>query len=348
MTASAHKPISAAIYGCKGHGLSAEEKTFFTQQNPLGFILFARNCDHPEQVRALIRDLKSCVSHSYVMILIDQEGGRVARLKPPHWRKSPAAGLFDRMAQRSGAAAEEAVRLNHVLIARELVQLGINVDCAPVADLRVDGAHDIIGDRAFGDTPQQVASLAAAAGLGLMQGGVIPVVKHIPGHGRALADSHEELPVVDAPLEELEATDFAPFRALADMPTAMTAHVVYSALDPYAPATLSPGVLRYVREVIGFGGLLISDDLSMKALSGSFAERAAKALAAGCDVALHCNGDMNEMQAVAQGVSVLSRDAQKRVQKSFTQMQALSERLPSMPDFQLAEARLRELMERVA
>lgn len=340
----ANLPISAAIYGCEGTELSASEREFFSAHNPLGFILFARNCDHPEQVQSLVQQLKSCVSHPYCLVLIDQEGGRVARLKPPHWRKSPPAGLFARMGERNLEAAEEASCLNHALIAQELDALGINVDCAPVADLRIDGAHDIIGDRAFGYTPEQVARLAAAAARGLMEGGVIPIVKHIPGHGRALADSHEELPVVDTPLAELEATDFVPFRTLADMPAAMTAHVVYTALDPYAPATLSPKVLRYVREQIGFKGLLISDDLSMRALSGGFAERAAQALSAGCDVALHCNGDMGEMQEVARGTAPLSEAALTRVRRALEQVKKARCAL----QVQAAEARIQVLMGQAA
>lgn len=328
--------ISAVIYGCAGLHLTDEERAFFKAQNPLGFILFARNCDTPEQVSALVEEFKSCLSHDLPLILIDQEGGRVARLKPPHWRKSPPARFFAMLAEKGLAEATHAATINAHLIANELLALGINVDCAPVADLLIEGAHDIIGDRAFGSDPERVASLAHAFAQGLMHGGVVPIIKHIPGHGRAAADSHEELPTVDTPLAELEATDFAPFRILAELPVAMTAHVVYSALDPYAPATLSPKVIKYIREQIGFSGVLVSDDVSMKALSGGFAERTRGALAAGCDVALHCNGDMAEMVQVAEGARPLSEQGLARVQRALAAVVSPPEAL----DVVYAEAEL--------
>lgn len=305
---------AAAIFGCSGLTLSDEERRFFQSVNPLGFILFARNVDNPDQVRALVRSLRDAVGRADAPVLIDQEGGRVQRLRPPHWRKAPAGEPFARLAARDMAAAVEALRLNYRLIGRELAELGIDVDCAPVLDVPVPGAHDVIGDRAFGHTPDMVAALGRAVIDGLLDEGVLPVIKHIPGHGRSMVDSHLDLPVVEATREELEAQDFPPFRALADAPWAMTAHVVYKAIDDGAPATASVRVVdEIIRGIIGFQGVLISDDLSMKALGGSFEDRTRAALNAGCDVVLHCNGDMAEMQAIASAVRPLTQAAQERV-----------------------------------
>lgn len=307
---------SAVIFGCSGLVLTPEEKTFFEMVQPLGFILFARNCENPEQIKALVGALKSCVKHYQVPILIDQEGGRVARLKPPHWRAYPPAERFADMARLNPEAAARACYLNARLIAHDLASLGINTDCAPVADLRLDGAHDIIGERAFGASAQEIAPLARAQANGLMEGGVIPVLKHIPGHGRALVDSHLDLPVVDADRATLE-DDFAPFKELATLPMAMTAHVRYSAIDPAEPATLSPAAISLIRDDIGFDGLLMTDDMSMKALTGDIGENAKRAIGAGCDIALHCNGQMDEMQAIAAHIPQISEAGWQRNERAF-------------------------------
>lgn len=302
----------AAIFGLQGHRLSAEEKAFFADADPYGFILFARNVDTPDQVRALVDELRACVGRA-APVLIDQEGGRVRRLRPPHWRDAPSMAPFVALYERDPQAAAEAVRLNARLLAAELVALGIDVDCYPLADVPVKGAHDIIGDRAFGYDPAVVSHLAAIACAGLLDGGVMPVVKHIPGHGRAAADSHLDLPVVDASLDELRATDFVPFKALKDAPYGMTAHIVYTAVDAERPATTSPAVINgIVRGELGFEGLLMTDDLSMKALTGRFQDRAADSLAAGCDLVLHCKGAMDEMTAVAEGCRPLDTAGQLR------------------------------------
>lgn len=300
--------------GCAGLSLTDEERRFFQAVNPLGFILFARNVNDPDQVRALVSDLRDSIGRADAPVLIDQEGGRVQRLRPPHWRAAPAGEPFARLAARDMSAAKQALRLNFRLIGRELADLGIDVDCAPVLDVPVDGAHDIIGDRAYGRNPDMVAELAQAVCDGLLDEGVLPVVKHVPGHGRALVDSHQDLPVVDVSLAELERQDFPPFIRLADAPWAMTAHVVYQAIDPDRPATTSAKVIRdIIRGHIGFKGLLLSDDLSMKALGGSFQSRTSAALDAGCDVVLHCNGDMAEMMAVASAVRPMTDVALERV-----------------------------------
>jgi beta-N-acetylhexosaminidase len=304
----------AVIFGCGGLELTAWETDFFAATKPLGFILFARNCQSPHQVRALVAGLRQTVARSDAPVLIDQEGGRVQRLKPPHWRAAPPPGRFGELARSDRPRALEAVRLNARCLAAELVPLGITLDCLPLLDLRLPGAHDIVGDRSFGAEPELVAALGRACCEGLLEGGIMPVVKHVPGHGRAAVDSHVELPRVDAALPELQAGDFAPFRALADMPWAMTAHVVYSAVDGRRPATTSPRVIEEViRGWIGFDGVLISDDLSMQALDGDLGARAAAALAAGCDLALHCNGAPAEMEAVADAVGSLGAEAHRRL-----------------------------------
>lgn len=309
------KGVSAAIYGCAGEALTAEETALFREVNPFGFILFARNCRSKEQIRALVADMRDVTGRKDVPVLIDQEGGRVARLQPPHWRKAPAAGVFAGLAGREPEAAREAVYLNARLIAQELHELGINVDCAPLLDIPAPGSHDIIGDRAFGDDIGRVTELGRAMCEGLMDGGVMPVIKHIPGHGRAMADSHLELPVVEAPLADLRAMDFEPFRRLNMMPYAMTAHVLYTAIDPKNVATFSPKAIRMIREEIGFDGVLMSDDFSMKALQGSFAERVRRTMEAGCDLALHCNGTMKEMEEIAAHVPPLSAETLRRLEK---------------------------------
>jgi beta-N-acetylhexosaminidase len=302
------------VFGCAGATLSADERRFLGAADPLGFILFERNCADPEQVRALVAALREAVGREDAPVLIDQEGGRVSRLKPPRWRPSPAPARFGELALHDREAALEAARLNARLIAHDLGALGIDVDCAPVADVPSPEGHDVIGDRALARDPVAVAALAGAVCEGLLAGGVLPVIKHLPGHGRASVDSHHELPRVATSREQLRAVDFVPFQALAQMPWAMTAHVVYSAIDPEWPATQSPRVIaEVIRGEIGFDGVLVSDDLSMEALSGGLGERAARALAAGCDLALHCSGDLAEMATVAAAVGPLSVAAQERL-----------------------------------
>lgn len=305
--------LSAAIYGCAGPELSDAERRFFRGAEPFGFILFQRNVETPEQVRRLVDSLRAAVGRE-APVLIDQEGGRVARLKPPQWRAAPPAGRFGQLASRDREVAAEAIRLNARLLAAELRPLGIDVDCAPVLDLQFPGAHQgVVGDRSFGADPETVAFLGRAMIDALLGAGIMPVVKHAPGHGRAVVDSHLALPRVTTARAELEETDFRAFRLCADAPWAMTAHVVYAAIDDARPATTSPTVIaEVIRGSIGFGGLLLSDDLSMQALSGTLGERARDALAAGCDVALHCNGSMEEMESVAHAVGPLSREAEAR------------------------------------
>lgn len=330
----------AVIFGCAGMMLSAAERDFFEATNPLGFILFARNCHSPAQVRALTKDLRACVGRADAPVLIDQEGGRVARLRPPHWRAAPPAARFGALALNDPARAEEAVRLNGRLLAWELAALGISVDCAPVLDVPTPAAHEVIGDRAFGRDPHLCARLGRALCEGLLAGGVLPVIKHIPGHGRATADSHTDLPVVEAAHADLAAVDFVAFRELADMPWAMTAHILYTALDERRVATLSDTVIeRIIRNEIGYDGLLVSDDLSMKALPGSLGERAERALAAGCDVVLHCNGKAAEMQEVAAAVGSLDAPALDRLARGADAVQS-----PGAFDFDAGCVRLAELL----
>ncbi|MDX1975651.1 MAG: beta-N-acetylhexosaminidase [Rickettsiales bacterium] len=298
--------LAAAIFGISGTELSGDEMDFFADVNPYGFILFQRNCESPKQIQSLIDGLRDVTGRERLPILIDQEGGRVARLKPPHWPVYPPAKKFADMYAHYKQRALRGAFLTARLIAHDLYTLGITVDCAPVADLNVDGAHDVIGDRAYGKDANQVAALAGATAKGLMEGGIVPVLKHIPGHGRATADSHLELPCVDAKTELLRNTDFVPFKALANLPMAMTAHVLYSAFDDKCLATVSRTMIDLIRREIGFNGLLMSDDLSMKAMQGDFTQRTRDTLNAGCDVVLHCNGNFDEMQAVAEGLSPLA------------------------------------------
>lgn len=306
--------IKSFICGVKSTTLSPEERAFLAREQPYGVILFARNIDNPEQLKALNADIKSLLTHPCASVLVDQEGGRVARLKPPHWKAYPPAKHFADMAATDLESAKAATKANAQAIGEELRAMGFTTDCAPLADVLAPECHDIIGDRAFGSTASQVTALARAQADGLLASGILPVLKHIPGHGRATCDSHEALPVVHAALAELEVSDFAPFRALKDIPLGMTAHIVYEALDAATVATCSPTVIRFIRESIGFDGLLMSDDLSMKALAGSFEERTEKTLAAGCDLALHCNGEMTEMLAVAKHSLPLAGDGLRRAQ----------------------------------
>jgi beta-N-acetylhexosaminidase len=294
----------AVVFGCSGERLTGSERDFFAAADPVGFILFRRNCSSPAQVRDLVASLRDCLGRDDAPVLIDQEGGRVARLRPPHWRRYPSAA---RLASLPDPAAEIAVRFGARLIADDLARLNITVDCLPVLDIPAAGADPVIGDRAYGSDPERVARLAGAVCAGLLEGAVLPVAKHIPGHGRACVDSHHACPRVETGFEELARTDFAPFRALAAMPWAMTAHIVYSTIDPRAPATLSSRVItEVIRGEIGFDGVLVSDDLSMRALGGGLGERTRQALTAGCDLALHCNGDRGEMEDVVAAARPIS------------------------------------------
>ncbi|MGG7565434.1 glycoside hydrolase family 3 N-terminal domain-containing protein [Rhodovulum sp. DZ06] len=301
---------AAAILGCEGLRLTAQEKAFFRDVSPWGFILFARNIDTPDQVRALCAELREAAGRN-APILIDQEGGRVARLKAPHWREWPR--MDDLLARTLPEAnVNVALRVRFRLIAAELHALGIDVNCVPMVDVPAPGADPIVTTRVMGADPAQIARRGRQAAEALMDGGVLPVVKHVPGHGRATADSHLDLPVVDADLATLRATDFLPFRELADLPMMMTAHIVYPALDPENCATHSPRCIDAIRGDIGFHGLLMTDDLGMHALKGSFRERAEASFAAGCDVALHCSGKMAEMRDLAEGLRALDGPAAAR------------------------------------
>ncbi len=331
----------AAILGCAGEELSEAERTLFRETRPVGLILFSRNCRSPEQVRRLTDSWRDAVGTDECLVLIDQEGGRVRRLGPPHWRAPPAAAEFGRLAAEDGDLAADLVRLNARLIAADLRPLGIDVDCIPVLDVPAPGADDVIGDRAFAADPGLVAALGRATCDGLAAGGVLPVVKHVPGHGRAKVDSHEALPVVDADREELDRRDFAPFRALADAPLAMTAHVVFTAIDADRPATTSPGAVALVRDDIGFDGLLMTDDLSMKALADAPGDAARAARMAGCDVALHCNGDADEMAAVAEGAGPLDAAGRRRLDAALGRR-----REPEPLDAAAAAARIDEALNR--
>ncbi|HVX77268.1 MAG TPA: beta-N-acetylhexosaminidase [Bradyrhizobium sp.] len=303
----------AFITGVLGPELSADEREFIRSERPWGFILFKRNVETPQQVARLVAELRDAVNRPDAPVLIDQEGGRVQRLGPPHWPDYPAGRVFSRLYDIDPALGLSAARLSTRLIAADLAELGITVDCLPLADVPVAGANDVIGDRAYGTAPGKVSLIARAVTEGLEQGGILPVLKHIPGHGRATADSHHGLPIVDTPKAELERTDFAAFRPLADLPMAMTAHVVFSALDPVHPATTSATIIEQViRGSIGFQGLLMSDDVSMNALAGSLAERTRTIVIAGCDMVLHCNGNFDEMRAVASETPELAGRALER------------------------------------
>ncbi|MGI3899753.1 MAG: beta-N-acetylhexosaminidase [Janthinobacterium lividum] len=302
----------AFICGCAGTALDEVERTFMSETQPWGLILFRRNVDNPEQLRALTASFRRAVGRPDAPVLIDQEGGRVQRLTAPHWRRYPAASRFAELLSSDPALALRMARLGGELLGRDLSDCGITIDCAPVLDIPVEGSSNVIGDRAFGRDPETVAVLARAFAEGLMAGGVLPVMKHIPGHGRAEVDSHHDLPVVTADRDELD-RDFAPFEMLVDLPLAMTAHIVYRALDPDHPATTSRKVIdTVIRREIGFDGLLLSDDLSMQALRGTLGERAAAASAAGCDMLLHCNGVLDEARAVAEAAPLLAGRAAER------------------------------------
>ncbi len=338
-------PANAAVYGCQGMELLADERAFFRAARPFGFILFARNCSDRQQLSALCNSLRESVGDEAAPIFIDQEGGRVARLRPPHWRARPAAARIGELFAADAAGGREAAYLTARLIAHDLHEVGISVDCAPVLDVPVAGAHDVIGDRAYARDPAAVIELGRAAIEGFLDGGVLPVIKHIPGHGRAVADSHQELPHVTATLEELSATDFVTFRSLNGAPIAMTAHVVYDCVDGQRPATTSPKIIRdVIRGEIGFEGLLVSDDLSMNALDGPLSVRARDAQFAGCDVVIHCNGRMDEMKDVASEAKPLGGLALHRAEAALAHLREA----PAAIDVEAAEARLSELLGVVA
>ena len=309
--------MQAAIYGLAGPELTEKERDFFREADPAGYILFKRNCLDVEQLRRLNDDLRSLSGRPDLPILIDQEGGRVARMRPPAWPSFPRAEAFAALYALAPSSAIEATRVNARALALTLRSVGINVNCLPLLDVRHAGASDIIGDRALGDEPMQVAALGRAVLDGMASAGVVGVVKHMPGHGRALVDSHKELPVVTASDEEL-AIDLEPFERLRWAPMGMVAHVVYTAWDADLPASLSPTVIgQVIRERIGFDGLLMTDDLGMHALSGDFGVRAERAVAAGCDIALHCSGDIVEMEAIAAAVPALSAEAEARLARAM-------------------------------
>jgi beta-N-acetylhexosaminidase len=317
--------MRAFITGFAGTTLSDAERAFLREAQPWGFILFKRNIAEPRAVRALVDAVRTVLGRE-APALIDQEGGRVARLGPPDWPTYPPGAAYGAVYDRDRRQGVAAAHLGGRLIAADLAALGLDVDCLPIADVPVAGADPVVGDRAYGTDPAKVAAIGRAVADGLAEGGVLSVLKHIPGHGRATADSHAKLPVVNTPRAVLETTDFAAFRPLAGLPMAMTAHVVFTALDPVEPATVSATIVRdVIRDSIGFKGLLMSDDISMGALSGSLAERTRAAIAAGCDVVLHCNGQMAEMQAVAGAAPVLAGEGLRRAQA------ALASKKPPVP-----------------
>jgi beta-N-acetylhexosaminidase len=327
--------MRAAIYGLSGPELTAGERAFFSDADPAGFILFRRNCESRDQVLRLTDELRSISGRAELPILIDQEGGRVARMQPPEWPAFPPGEAFARLYQAAPSSAIEAARSNARAIALTLRAAGINVNCLPMLDVRQPGATDIVGDRALGDDPMQVAALGRAVLDGMSSAGVVGVIKHMPGHGRALVDSHKELPVVTADSTELE-IDLEPFERLRSAPMGMTAHVVYTAWDPDQPASLSPTVIGdIIRGRIGFDGFLMSDDIGMHALAGDFGSRASGVVAAGCDVALHCSGDMAEMQAVAAAVPEISLDGEARLARAMASVLVDEEG----PDFAEAAAK---------
>jgi beta-N-acetylhexosaminidase len=331
----------AFITGVSGPELNAAEREFIRAERPWGFILFKRNVETPTQVITLVRELRKAAGRPEAPVLIDQEGGRVQRLGPPHWPVYPAGAAFGVLYDIDPDLGLSAARLSARLIAADLIDLGVTVDCLPLADVPVPGADAVIGNRAYGTKADKVAAIGRAVTEGLEQGGVLPVLKHIPGHGRATADTHFRLPVVDNSRAELERTDFAAFQPLADLPMAMTAHVVFSALDPAHPATTSATIVEQViRGMIGFQGLLMSDDVSMNALAGSLAERSRAIFAAGCDMVLHCNGKFDEMRQVAAETPELSGKALERARRALA-----ARKPPQAFDRLAARAELDALME---
>jgi beta-N-acetylhexosaminidase len=334
----------AVIFGCETTHLLAEEKEFFQRTNPFGFILFARNCETPEQVKQLVHELRQTVDRPEAPVLIDQEGGRVTRLSSPPWRKAPAASLFGILAKEDPEKASWCARANAWLMGQELQALGITVNCAPVVDISHSATHPVIGDRAYSHNPEIVATLALQVIKGFQEACIIPVIKHIPGHGRATADSHEKLPVVSETLEELAASDFEAFRQVChyfkrqtdNLPWAMTSHILYPAIDDVNPATQSPSIIESViRGHIGFNGFLISDCLTMKALTGNFGTRARKSLDAGCDAVLHCSGVLEDMIEVAAQTPCMKNESMTRFGKSIP--------VPQAPTFECVKDTLAQL-----
>ncbi|MCB1438153.1 MAG: beta-N-acetylhexosaminidase [Nitratireductor sp.] len=336
--------IKAFITGVAGLALSHEERAFIENECPWGLILFARNISDPKQVSKLVDEFRDAVHRADAPVLIDQEGGRVQRLRPPHWQSYATGRALGDIWRKDKATGERALWLHSRLIAHDLYSMGINVDCLPVLDVPVAGSHDVIGDRAYSSDPQEVATMGRIACTALMEGGVLPVVKHIPGHGRAGVDSHKSLPEVHASHAELSALDFVPFKALNDMPLAMTAHIRYHALDGTAPATTSAHVIGdIIRGEIGFDGMLMSDDLSMEALAGTLAERADASFAAGCDMALHCNGIMSQMEEVASVCPVLEGKALERAASALSRIGT-----PQEIDVDALREEYRQILEPVA
>ena len=333
----------AFITGLSGTELSPAERDFIQAERPWGFILFRRNIETPDQVAALTAEVRNVLGKADVPILVDQEGGRVQRFRPPNWPLYPAGAAFGQLYGLEPALGLRAARLSARLIADDLARVGVTVDCLPLADVPIPRADDVIGDRAYGSDPKTVAAVARAVTEGLEEGGILPILKHIPGHGRALADSHLSLPVVDTPKAELESIDFAAFKPLADLPMAMTAHVVFSAYDPAQPATTSATMIeRVIRGLIGFQGLLMSDDVGMNALAGSIAERTKALLAAGCDMVLHCSGELAEMHQVAGETPELSGKPLQRANAALA-----SRKAPKSVDRAAARAELDELIDRL-
>jgi beta-N-acetylhexosaminidase len=333
---------NAAVYGCQGRELALEDRAFFRDARPFGFILLGinGNIENPAQVAALCDQLRDSIGNANAPIFIDQEGGRVQRLKPPHWPSRPAARRFGELFDRHPDQGREAAYLCARLIAHDLRSVGVTVNCAPVLDVPTKGAHDVIGDRAYSLDPTTVIELGRATIEGYLDGGVLPVIKHMPGHGRAMADTHLALPRVTAQPNELSAHDFVTFRSLNQAPMGMTAHIVFEAIDPRRPATTSPKVVRsIIRGEIGFEGLLVSDDLSMQALEGPLSARTKAALFAGCDIALHCNGKMDEMIGVAKEAKELAGESLARANAALAHL-----REPAPLDVAAAEARLREML----
>ncbi len=310
--------ISAFISGCATTALSNSETTFFTKANPWGLILFKRNVESPDQIRQLTTEFRAAVGRKDAPVFIDQEGGRVQRLGPPLWRQYPAAEAYGKLYDRCASLALRTARNVGRLMAEDLEEIGITSSCLPVLDVPQPSAHDVIGNRAYATRIENVMILARMHTVGLMEGGVLPVMKHIPGHGRSMVDSHKDLPIVKAKRMDLETVDFPPFVAFADCPMAMTAHVIYEAIDSENPATLSRKVIRdVIRKLINFQGLLMTDDLSMKALGGTFAEKSKRALDAGCDMLLHCNGVLGEMEEVAAAAGPLTGKAMRRAKQAL-------------------------------
>jgi beta-N-acetylhexosaminidase len=330
----------AFITGVTGPALTPDERAFLRVERPWGFILFKRNIHDKSQVSDLVSEMRGIVGRGDAPVLIDQEGGRVQRLQPPVWPSYPPGATFGWMFERDAAKGLRAARLSAQLIAADLTEIGVDVDCLPIVDVPVPGSDNVIGDRAYGTNPATVTAIGRAMADGLSDGGVLPILKHIPGHGRALVDSHHLLPVVDTPRGELEAIDFAPFRALADLPLAMTAHVIFSAYDPARPATTSATIIgEVIRGLIGFDGLLMGDDVSMNALDGSIGQRSRDMIAAGCDIVLACNGQLDEMRAVADNVPELRGEALRRADAALA-----TKRRPQSLDIAAARAELDALV----